>query len=104
MKKLRHPNILLFMGVVTSPQRLCIVTEFLPRFVLDYYFWFKLFCFYASKRSIVHRLIEVSGTYKKQWKFVSFTTEEHRQIRLETPCSYGFGHCEFFHTFHNFLF
>ncbi|XP_022930484.1 tyrosine kinase receptor Cad96Ca-like isoform X2 [Cucurbita moschata] len=31
MKKLRHPNILLFMGVVTSPHRLCIVTEFLPR-------------------------------------------------------------------------
>ncbi|KAG2621470.1 hypothetical protein PVAP13_3NG241000 [Panicum virgatum] len=31
MKKLRHPNIILFMGAVTSPQRLCIVTEFLPR-------------------------------------------------------------------------
>ncbi|XP_074283957.1 uncharacterized protein LOC141608510 [Silene latifolia] len=31
MKQLRHPNILLFMGAVTSPQRLCIVTEFLPR-------------------------------------------------------------------------
>ncbi|XP_059287321.1 uncharacterized protein LOC132040683 [Lycium ferocissimum] len=31
MKRLRHPNILLFMGVITSPQRLCIVTEFLPR-------------------------------------------------------------------------
>ncbi|KAL3508172.1 hypothetical protein ACH5RR_033554 [Cinchona calisaya] len=31
MKKLRHPNILLFMGAVTSPERLCIVTEFLPR-------------------------------------------------------------------------
>ncbi|XP_058076188.1 uncharacterized protein LOC131224804 [Magnolia sinica] len=31
MKRLRHPNILLFMGAVTSPQRLCIVTEFLPR-------------------------------------------------------------------------
>ncbi|KAJ9559368.1 hypothetical protein OSB04_013982 [Centaurea solstitialis] len=31
MKKLRHPNILLFMGVVTSPHHLCIVTEFLPR-------------------------------------------------------------------------
>ncbi|KAL8480963.1 hypothetical protein ACS0TY_027476 [Phlomoides rotata] len=30
MKRLRHPNILLFMGVVTSRQRLCIVTEFLP--------------------------------------------------------------------------
>ncbi|CAI9118963.1 OLC1v1020600C4 [Oldenlandia corymbosa var. corymbosa] len=31
MKRLRHPNILLFMGAVTSPERLCIVTEFLPR-------------------------------------------------------------------------
>ncbi|XP_074281560.1 uncharacterized protein LOC141606363 [Silene latifolia] len=31
MKRLRHPNILLFMGAVTSPQRLCIVTEFIPR-------------------------------------------------------------------------
>ncbi|CAH2044621.1 unnamed protein product [Thlaspi arvense] len=34
MKRLRHPNVLLFMGAVTSPQRLCIVTEFLPRFDL----------------------------------------------------------------------
>ncbi|KAG0470554.1 hypothetical protein HPP92_017254 [Vanilla planifolia] len=31
MKKLRHPNILLFMGAVFSQQRLCIITEFLPR-------------------------------------------------------------------------
>ncbi|GKD14885.1 PAC motif-containing protein, partial [Tanacetum coccineum] len=31
MKRLRHPNILLFMGAVTSPQHLGIVTEFLPR-------------------------------------------------------------------------
>ncbi|KAL5205067.1 hypothetical protein ABZP36_009938 [Zizania latifolia] len=31
MKKLRHPNIILFMGAVSSLQRLCIVTEFLPR-------------------------------------------------------------------------
>ncbi|XP_042438610.1 RGS domain-containing serine/threonine-protein kinase A-like [Zingiber officinale] len=31
MKRLRHPNILLFMGAVTCSQRLCIVTEFLPR-------------------------------------------------------------------------
>lgn len=33
MKRLRHPNVLLFMGAVTSPQRLCIVTEFLPRYI-----------------------------------------------------------------------
>ncbi|KAE8800457.1 putative serine/threonine-protein kinase [Hordeum vulgare] len=31
MKKLRHPNVILFMGAVLSQQRLCIVTEFLPR-------------------------------------------------------------------------
>eukprot|EP00250_Pteridium_aquilinum_P012080 c20498_g1_i1 orf=127-2451(+) len=31
MKRLRHPNIVLFMGVVTSPAHLSIVTEFLPR-------------------------------------------------------------------------
>ncbi|GAB2265728.1 hypothetical protein Dimus_000766 [Dionaea muscipula] len=31
MKRLRHPNTLLFMGAVTSAEHLCIVTEFLPR-------------------------------------------------------------------------
>lgn len=31
MKKLRHPNVLLFMGAVYSPERLAIVTEYLPR-------------------------------------------------------------------------
>ncbi|KAL0799471.1 hypothetical protein Bca101_054646 [Brassica carinata] len=31
MKRLRHPNVLLFMGAVTSPQRLCMVSELLPR-------------------------------------------------------------------------
>lgn len=31
MKRLRHPNVLLFMGAVYSDERLAIVTEFLPR-------------------------------------------------------------------------
>ncbi|KAF8413111.1 hypothetical protein HHK36_001087 [Tetracentron sinense] len=31
MKRLRHPNVLLFMGAVYSTERLAIVTEFLPR-------------------------------------------------------------------------
>ncbi|XP_026460786.1 protein kinase byr2-like [Papaver somniferum] len=31
IKRLRHPNVLLFMGAVASPEHLCIVTEFLPR-------------------------------------------------------------------------
>lgn len=31
MKRLRHPNVLLFMGAVCSQEKLAIVTEFLPR-------------------------------------------------------------------------
>eukprot|EP01018_Ginkgo_biloba_P004268 Gb_23974 [translate_table: standard] len=31
MKRLRHPNVLLFMGAVYAPEHLAIVTEFLPR-------------------------------------------------------------------------
>ncbi|KAM0037973.1 putative protein kinase TKL-CTR1-DRK-2 family [Helianthus debilis subsp. tardiflorus] len=31
MKRLRHPNIVLFMGAVISPHHVCIVTEFLCR-------------------------------------------------------------------------
>ncbi|KAG2681262.1 hypothetical protein I3760_11G136300 [Carya illinoinensis] len=31
MKRLRHPNVLLFMGAVYTQERLAIVTEFLPR-------------------------------------------------------------------------
>ena len=32
MKSLRHPNIVLFMGAVTKPPNLSIVTEYLSRF------------------------------------------------------------------------
>ncbi|CAN4127527.1 unnamed protein product [Withania somnifera] len=31
MKRLRHPNVLLFMGVVSSQEKLAIVTEYMPR-------------------------------------------------------------------------
>lgn len=31
MMRLRHPNVLLFMGAVTEPPNLSIVTQFLPR-------------------------------------------------------------------------
>ena len=32
MKSLRHPNIVLFMGAVTEPRNLSIVTEYLSRY------------------------------------------------------------------------
>lgn len=31
MMRLRHPNVLLFMGATVHPPNLCIVSEFLPR-------------------------------------------------------------------------
>lgn len=37
MKRLRHPNVVLFMGAVTRAPNLSIVTEFLPRFVYTLY-------------------------------------------------------------------
>lgn len=36
MKRLRHPNIVLFMGAVTEPPNLSIVTEYLPRSSIFY--------------------------------------------------------------------
>ena len=42
MKRVRHPNVVLFLGAVTSPPNLSIVTEFLPRYVESKYLDFKL--------------------------------------------------------------
>lgn len=35
MKRLRHPNIVLFMGAAIAPPHLSIITEFLARFVIQ---------------------------------------------------------------------
>jgi hypothetical protein len=32
MRRLRHPNIVLFMGAVTRPPNLSIISEYLPRY------------------------------------------------------------------------
>ncbi|XP_033146762.1 serine/threonine-protein kinase EDR1 isoform X1 [Brassica rapa] len=66
MKRLRHPNVLLFMGAVTSPQRLCIVSEFLPR-------------------GSLFRLLQ-RGTSQLDWR---------RRIRmaLDIACGMNYLHC-----------
>ncbi|RWW87953.1 hypothetical protein BHE74_00003196 [Ensete ventricosum] len=69
MKRLRHPNILLFMGAVTSPHRLCIVTEFLPR--LFYIF------------------------IPSQWEFIPFTAKKHNEIGLEAAYTHGSRYCKY---------
>lgn len=33
MMRLRHPNVVLFMGAVMHPPNMSILTEFLPRFI-----------------------------------------------------------------------
>lgn len=43
MKRLRHPNVVLFMGAVTRVPNLSIVTEFLPRYAGTIYFFSCLF-------------------------------------------------------------
>ncbi|KAF3604413.1 hypothetical protein F2Q69_00039076 [Brassica cretica] len=67
MRRLRHPNVLLFMGAVTSPQRLCIVSEFLPRFGLIYLCHYVLslsFCSPVFKpHSSYQFAVEVSSVY-----------------------------------------
>lgn len=41
MRRLRHPNVVLFMGAVTRPPHLSIVSEFLPR-LEPFSFWYPL--------------------------------------------------------------
>ncbi|XWS18504.1 hypothetical protein CRYUN_Cryun32bG0049600 [Craigia yunnanensis] len=55
----------------------------------------------ASKCSAVHGSCDFSSTslhchgVPSTWEFVSLTTEEYYQIRLEATCSYGFGYCKY---------
>lgn len=35
MRRLRHPNVVLFMGAVTRPPNLSIISEFLPRYNMN---------------------------------------------------------------------
>ncbi|CAN7075634.1 unnamed protein product [Brassica oleracea var. botrytis] len=91
MRRLRHPNVLLFMGAVTSPQRLCIVSEFLPRFGLIYlcHYSHSLFALRSSSHIALINL---------QWKSLPSTTEEHVTTGLEAAYSYGIGHFIFVFT------
>lgn len=101
MKRLRHPNVLLFMGAVTSAQRLCIVTEFLPRFILNFSFQNTIlqilcFIFFVFKNDVcAEGYFLYIYILSMQWKFISLTAKEYIQTRLETACSYGFGYSEF---------
>jgi len=38
MRRLRHPNIVLFMGAVTRPPNLSIISEYLPRYITFFHY------------------------------------------------------------------
>jgi hypothetical protein len=65
MKKLRHPNILLFMGAVMSPQRLCIVSEFLPRYVCKCFLFCGIF-------SLLHIYMSLAKKFVCIWLMVDY--------------------------------
>lgn len=122
MKRLRHPNILLFMGAVMSPERLGIVTEFLPRYPLfmltlpfcrNLYFsnpelsdmslrvpFFQIFNSLSRSASIqilqfaIRRVtcVLIPLFHFVQWKSVPAIAEEYIKIRIKKVYSHGFGH------------
>ncbi|KAG6536250.1 hypothetical protein ZIOFF_001301 [Zingiber officinale] len=83
MKRLRHPNILLFMGAVTCSQRLCIVTEFLPRLVP----------IHGDKLGVRFWLL---WTLEKEieWEFISSAAKKQCKDGLETTQSHGSRYCK----------
>ncbi|XP_026429682.1 serine/threonine-protein kinase STY46-like isoform X1 [Papaver somniferum] len=66
MKRFRHPNVVLFLGAVYSPQHLCIVTEFLPRSIVYFYlfplsaYWISYLSYYSTYW--VYNLLICSGS------------------------------------------
>lgn len=55
MERLRHPNIVLFMGAVTQPPNLSIVTEYLSRFAAEIFIFFSLIVSPQHRRSLWKR-------------------------------------------------
>ena len=57
MRRLRHPNVVLFMGAVTRPPNLSIISEFLPRYnsVLFLLSYLNEFEFFARQNSSAMR-------------------------------------------------
>lgn len=45
MRRLRHPNVVLFMGAITRPPNLSIITEFLPRYKMNFEQYEMIICY-----------------------------------------------------------
>ncbi|RZC62255.1 hypothetical protein C5167_023989 [Papaver somniferum] len=96
MKRLRHPNVVLFMGAVTSPPHLCIVTEFLPRFVLYIYPFFiarGMNYLHRHNPPIIHRDLKSSNLLvDKNWSVKWMAPEVIRNEPADEKSDvYSFG-------------
>jgi len=69
MKSLRHPNIVLFMGAVTEPPNLSIVTEYLSRFessswlYLCLSLYYDIIIFYPLLLQTIHAFLSLQGQF-----------------------------------------
>ena len=87
MLRLRHPNVVLFMGAVTRSPHFSILTEFLPRLFSLYNpnsSFFSLQCFIISKLSFVCTFFLIcygvfSGHFKSHVGFPLVLKDESRK-------------------------
>ncbi|KAI7741588.1 hypothetical protein M8C21_019865 [Ambrosia artemisiifolia] len=62
MLRLRHPNVVLFMGAVTRPPNLSILTEFLPRLIYCFNFYPLVVCDFGMSRMKHHTFLSSKST------------------------------------------
>lgn len=71
MKRLRHPNVVLFMGAVIRPPNMSIVTEFLPRYFENFHLsrpirvfntWFAIFTLAKVQFSLENIVYSLNAT------------------------------------------
>lgn len=77
MKRLRHPNVVLFMGAVTRVPNLSIVTEFLPRYGGTIYFFSCLFWHlkydFLKAIALDSFIVLVYWSHRSLWALYKFT-------------------------------
>lgn len=66
MKRMKHPNVVLFMGACTQPPNLCIVTQFVPRGSL-----FRLLHRWAKPRNPAVQIIGLDMVSVVIWRVVT---------------------------------
>lgn len=83
MKRVRHPNVVLFMGAVTRPPNLSIITEFLPRYARI--LWYVI-CMWWDLIIYLYLL----HSYASSFSFFYFFPKRHASSKLWIKNSHHF--------------